>query len=172
MTRTWYALKCERQKEKLAARILRASGYEASAVVRVELRRRTGRCKTRQPTEIVKAPGYVFAVLPSDDELWKLRRFHLIHGYIACNGRPAHFDARKLERFLRYERPEFADHERFMRTRQTFGVGDVVTALEGPLADHDLKVIDLQGREARVLVKLFGRELDVLVPVIDCQKVA
>jgi transcription antitermination factor NusG len=50
-----------------------------------------------------------------------------------------------------------------MRTREEFAAGDNVEVLDGPFRDHRVKVVEISGAMAKILMPLFGtmRELDM-----------
>ena len=98
-------------------------------------------------------PGYVFIKMIMSDDSWHaIRGIRGVTGFVGPESKPVPLTEDELKN-MRFEKEE-----------ANFEVGDTVKILEGPLAGHTGKVIELSAQQNKVkmMVDLFmGRETEV-----------
>lgn len=172
----WFAFTTLPQKEYVCAHLLKRRGISTFVPTETRWRHKNRYAKARGKKEEIAfavAPRYVFAGFSGPPPWYMLGNMPLITGVVGKKDRP-----RKLyrEAFARFAQTyangslRAPSAERHMRTHGEFSVGDQVEIVEGPLRDHQVRVIEITGAMAKVLFPLFSDEREIHVPVMHMAK--
>ncbi len=167
----WYAFVTVPQKEYVAGHILMGRGIRTFIPTETRWRSTNRYTKSRHLKEeqaFPILPRLLFAGFASGEmpPWYWLADVPLITGVIGKKGRPHRVDREAFANFV----PVYANGilrapaaQRHMRTRQEFAAGDNVDILDGPFREHQVKVVEITGTMAKILMPLFGtmRELDL-----------
>ncbi len=108
-------------------------------------------------------PGYLLVRCKLDRESWPMiRNTPGVTGFVGQGGKPSALSRKDVDRFLRTDRdPEQAPKR--TKPRQAYEMGEVVRVREGPFADFQGSVEDINEDQLKlkVLVNIFGRETPV-----------
>ena len=110
-----------------------------------------------------KFPGYVLVRMYMDDDSWyAVRNTPSVTGFVASGPKPAPLSRREVERILGVEKEEGAKKEK-PTFKPAWEVGETVRVVEGPFADFNgvIEDINVDQSKVRVLVDIFGRETPV-----------
>ncbi len=176
----WYAFVTAPQKEYTCAHILRRRGIATFIPTETRWRSTNRYTKSRNLKEEMAfpvVPRHLFAGFPAGTmpPWYWLGDFPLILGVIGHKGRPHKANRAQFCKFA----PVYANgslrappEQRHMRTREEFGVGDNVEILDGPFRDHQVRVIEINGNMATVVLQLFGTDRQVPMALETMSKVA
>jgi transcription antitermination factor NusG len=176
----WYAFVTAPQKEYTCAHILRRKGIATFIPTETRWRSTNRYTKSRKLKEEMAfpvVPRHLFAGFPQGEmpPWYWLGSFPLILGVIGKKGRPHPTDRKEFAQFA----PVYSNGslrapaaERHMRTREEFGVGDNVEVLDGPFRDHQVKVIEINGNMATVVLQLFNTERELPMALETMSRVA
>lgn len=112
-------------------------------------------------------PGWFFIGMRPGEERWRdLLETSGVIGVAGTEGRPAVVNGRVIKALAERFGDGFvsaADRERFMRSRAEYAPGQMVRVADGPFDGMAAKVVAVKGRQARILLAMFGadREVDV-----------
>jgi transcriptional antiterminator NusG len=110
-------------------------------------------------------PGYLLVRMDLDDSSWYVvRNTPGVTGFVGSGAKPTPLSRREVEDILGVEQPEGeAPVEKKARPRLDFETGDRVRVTQGPFADFDgaIAEIDEDRAKLKVLVNIFGRETPV-----------
>jgi len=110
-------------------------------------------------------PCYVFIKLIYTNSLWyMITNTRGVTGFVGPQGRPLPLTEEEVKR-MKLEKKVVAD--------LTLAIGDSVKIINGPLENFIGKIIEINATtsKAKVKVEIFGRENEVDVAFIDCEKV-
>jgi transcription termination/antitermination protein NusG len=105
-------------------------------------------------------PGYVLVNMELDEDSWTLvKGTPGVTGFVGASNEPVPLTQMEVDRLLK---KEVAVRE---RTRASFGIGESVKVISGPLADFsgEISEINEDAGRLKVLVSIFGRETPVEV---------
>jgi transcriptional antiterminator NusG len=105
-------------------------------------------------------PGYVLVNMELDEDSWTLvKGTPGVTGFVGASNEPVPLTQMEVDRLLK---KEVAVRE---RTRASFGIGESVKVISGPLSDFSGEISEINEDAARlkVLVSIFGRETPVEV---------
>ena len=105
-------------------------------------------------------PGYVLVNMELDEDSWTLvKGTPGVPGFVGASNEPVPLTQMEVDRLLK---KEVAVRE---RTRASFGIGESVKVISGPLSDFSGEISEINEDAARlkVLVSIFGRETPVEV---------
>jgi transcriptional antiterminator NusG len=108
-------------------------------------------------------PGYLLVRMALDDESWYVvRNTPGVTAFVGNASRPTPLSRKEVESILGVGREE-PGHERKVRPRLEFEVGEQVRVVAGPFADFNgaISDIDVGRSKLTVLVNIFGRETPV-----------
>ena len=103
-------------------------------------------------------PGYVLVNMELDEDSWTLvKGTPGVTGFVGASNEPVPLTQMEVDRLLK---KEVAVRE---RTRASFGIGESVKVISGPLSDFSGEISEINEDAARlkVLVSIFGRETPV-----------
>ena len=104
--------------------------------------------------------GYVLVNMELDEDSWTLvKGTPGVTGFVGASNEPVPLTQMEVDRLLK---KEVAVRE---RTRASFGIGESVKVISGPLSDFSGEISEINEDAARlkVLVSIFGRETPVEV---------
>ena len=116
----------------------------------------------KMTVERKKFPGYIMVRMYMDDDSWyAVRNTPGVTGFVGSGTKPTPLSRREVERILgvaadeaKKEKPTF---------KPAWEVGETVRVVEGPFADFNgvIEDINVDQSKVRVLVDIFGRETPV-----------
>jgi len=118
-------------------------------------------------------PGYILVRLYMDDDAWfVVRNTPGVTGFVGSGTKPTPLSRREVERILGIAKPEEGDKKKEPRFKPEWEVGETVRVVEGPFADFNglIEDINIDQQKVRVLVDIFGRETPVELNFEQIQK--
>jgi transcriptional antiterminator NusG len=115
-------------------------------------------------------PGYLLVRMYLDDDSWGVvRNTPGVTGFVGSGTKPTPLSRREVERILGVRKDEEKKAPRF---KPDWEVGETVRVTEGPFADFNgvIEDINLDQSKVRVLVDIFGRETPVELNFEQIQK--
>jgi len=109
-------------------------------------------------------PGYLYVRMALDDDSWYVvRNTPGVTGFVGNGARPTPLSRKEVEDVLGTGEKEEAGTEKKMRPRLQYEVGEQVRVIQGPFADFNgaISDIDIARSKLTVLVNIFGRETPV-----------
>jgi transcriptional antiterminator NusG len=109
-----------------------------------------------------KFPGYILVRLYMDDDSWyAVRNTPGVTGFVGNAQKPTPLSRREVERILGVRKDE--EEKKEPRFKPAWEVGETVRVIEGPFADFNgvIEDINVDQSKVRVLVDIFGRETPV-----------
>ena len=109
-----------------------------------------------------KFPGYILVRLYMDDDAWyAVRNTPGVTGFVGSAHKPTPLSRREVERILGVKKDE--EEKKEPRFKPAWEVGETVRVVEGPFADFNgvIEDINVDQSKVRVLVDIFGRETPV-----------
>jgi transcription termination/antitermination protein NusG len=109
-------------------------------------------------------PGYLLVRMALDDDSWYVvRNTPGVTGFVGNGARPTPLSRKEVENILGVGGKEEPGHEKKVRPRLEFEVGEQVRVTTGPFADFNgaISDIDVARSKLTVLVNIFGRETPV-----------
>lgn len=109
-------------------------------------------------------PGYLYVRMALDDDSWYVvRNTPGVTGFVGNGARPTPLSRREVEDVLGTGVKEETGTEKKVRPRLDFEVGEQVRVTQGPFADFNgaISDIDVARSKLTVLVNIFGRETPV-----------
>ncbi len=108
-------------------------------------------------------PGYLLCRLRLDDDSWfVVRNTPGVTGFVGAGNKPSPLPRRDVENFLTVKE-DGEDTTRKGRPRLEFEMGETVRVKEGPFADFQGEIVEINEDQlkVKVLVNIFGRETPV-----------
>jgi transcriptional antiterminator NusG len=115
-------------------------------------------------------PGYILVRMYMDDDSWGVvRNTPGVTGFVGSGTKPTPLSRREVERILGVRKDEEKKAPRF---KPDWEVGETVRVLDGPFADFNgvIEDINVDQSKVRVLVDIFGRETPVELNFEQIQK--
>jgi len=109
-----------------------------------------------------KFPGYILVRLYMDDDSWyAVRNTPGVTGFVGSGTKPTPLSRREVERILGVAKDEAKKDKPIFKP--AWEVGETVRVVEGPFADFNgvIEDINVDQSKVRVLVDIFGRETPV-----------
>ena len=109
-------------------------------------------------------PGYLLIRMVLDDESWYVvRNTPGVTGFVGSGAKPNHLTRREVEETLGTGEKIEGAPEKKARPRLEYEEGDMVRVTQGPFADFNgaISEIDVERSRLKVLVNIFGRETPV-----------
>lgn len=172
----WYCLRIRAQREFHAERKLRERGHHAYCPVEIKMVRRIGREKRRVPKAYPLCLRYAFIGeeigrplpwLMLLDDRYRDPALAMIQGVIHIGGSPGAIPASEMQRvFANAKAPtpyrgSVNPHVGIILPK----TGDNVEIMDGPFAGRMVKIEDVHGHHARIILELFGGLCDADVPL-------
>lgn len=174
---TWFAFRTEPQKEFIAHAILNRAGFVSYTPIRQEYRfaNRFARAKRKKTLKTFPLMvGYIFVALPPEALGWfcYYHKPECVYGVVGFAGAPVEIEHEIILAMaeehggIDYLAP---DYERFMRTYKEFKPGDRVEIVDGALLGHQVVVEEIEGDQARAIIQMLGKEMQVAIPLMDLE---
>ncbi len=115
-------------------------------------------------------PGYILVRMYMDDDSWGVvRNTPGVTGFVGSGTKPTPLPRREVERILGVRKDEEKKAPRF---KPDWEVGETVRVVDGPFADFNgiIEDINMDQSKVRVLVDIFGRETPVELNFEQIQK--
>lgn len=116
-------------------------------------------------------PGYLLVRMFMDDDSWAVvRNTPGVTGFVGSANKPTPLSRREVERILGVRKDQ--EEKKAPRFKPEWEVGETVRVVEGPFADFNgvIEDINLDQSKVRVLVDIFGRETPVELNFEQIQK--
>jgi len=137
---------------------------------------------TRKTVKLVKIrkrrlfPGYIFIEMNMTDQSWNaVRTIPNVINFVSSGDAPIPMKDNEARAIMRLAGFETADKAtpKVAKVEFDFAVGEVVKINTGPFADFmgTISEINLEKRELKVMVAIFGRETPVFVHLNEIEKV-
>ncbi|HME07623.1 MAG TPA: transcription termination/antitermination protein NusG [Bryobacteraceae bacterium] len=114
-------------------------------------------------------PGYVLVQIAMDDQLWhEVKNTPRVTGFVGGGNNPVPLTADEVNQIL-FRQATSADRP---RPKQTFEKNETVKIIEGPFANFNGKVDDVNPEKntVRVMVTIFGRSTPVDLDFLQIEK--
>ncbi len=118
-------------------------------------------------------PGYLLTRMHLDDDSWfVVRNTPGVTGFIGAGNKPSPLPRRDVENFLTVK-DEDGETTRKGRPRLEYQMGETVRVKEGPFADFQGEIVEINEDQLRlkVLVNIFGRETPVELQFAEVAKI-
>ncbi len=109
-------------------------------------------------------PGYILVRLYMDDDSWyAVRNTPGVTGFVGSGSKPTPLSRREVERILGVKKAGGEEEVKEPKLKVAWEVGETVRVVEGPFADFNgvIEDINVDQSKVRVLVDIFGRETPV-----------
>jgi len=116
-------------------------------------------------------PGYLLVRMYMDDDSWSVvRNTPGVTGFVGHGTKPAPLSRREVERILGVRKED--EEKKSPRFKPEWEVGETVRVMDGPFADFNgvIEDINVDQSKVRVLVDIFGRETPVELNFEQIQK--
>lgn len=157
---SYYLFRVPPQKEQAAAEILRRRGYDAFCPTEKRFLRRSRSRKKPGEREYVVLHGYVPVRFDTQPPWFDLFRMTLIKSVIVFDGRPRAISEDQMRRFLQAIGSALPD--RFNK-RRSFIKGDAATYTGHGFTEFPVRIEEVSGPLAKILLPLLGAEREVSV---------
>ncbi len=118
-------------------------------------------------------PGYLLTRMHLDDDSWfVVRNTPGVTGFIGAGNKPSPLPRKDVENFLAVKE-DGDDTARKGRPRLEYTMGETVRVKEGPFADFQGEIVEINEDQLRlkVLVNIFGRETPVELQFAEVAKI-
>jgi len=118
-------------------------------------------------------PGYLLTRMHLDDDSWfVVRNTPGVTGFIGAGNKPSPLPRRDVETFLAVKE-DGDEPSRKGRPRLEYSMGETVRVKEGPFADFQGEIVEINEDQLRlkVLVNIFGRETPVELQFAEVAKI-
>ncbi len=150
------------RREFVIETLLRNRGFHVFLPTKTVYRRKSRYTRDKHLVAYPLLVGWVFVGWPKGEYRWHdLFASHLVAAVAGIDGRPCPLPQDVMDGlFKRWGGPKTRapGRERFMRTHFEFRIGDRARIVEGPLNGMEVRVVDLSGPGARVVLELLGGE--------------
>jgi transcription antitermination factor NusG len=165
----WFALTVPPQKEFAAQEILLRRGIASFCPFESLWRQKSRYTREKELRHFPVMPRYVFAGFERDPDhpvsWYHVFQIPLIVSVVGFEGEPKQV-ANMADFIARFrnglKRP---DAEARMRTHREYGIGDLVSFVEGPFADLKVRVEDISNGHAFFTIGMFGSDRQMSVPL-------
>lgn len=152
----WFAFRVQSQKEFAAVDILNRRGVSATVPYEVKFLRRHGSKKAKLEKAYPLLVGYVLADLPSETAIGPVMRLsHLVKSVVGFNGMPAVLNQSQVERMLSQSGQQIPNR-RSPNMRKSLASGDDAVLNGHGFAAYPVRVEEIKGQKAMVLIEMFG----------------
>jgi transcriptional antiterminator NusG len=165
----WYALTVPPQKEFAAQEIIHRRGVATFCPFESMWRQKSRYTREKDLRSYPIMPRYVFVGFERDPNApvswYHVFQIPLVLSVVGFNGEPKTVSnmADFIARFRNgLKRPSAEAH---MRTHREYGVGDLVTFVEGPFSDLKVKVENINNGHAFFTIGMFGAERQMSIPL-------
>lgn len=118
----------------------------------------------RETKESKVFPGYVLVRMEMDDNSWQVvRNTPGVTGFVGIDGKPAPLSREEFNKIMRRSNPRAGTAPTTHRTSTNLEAGMSVRVLNGPLADFDglISEVNAESGKVKVMLTIFGRETPV-----------
>lgn len=162
----WFCIRVEAQKEIAAERILRDNGFNAFCPIEIKLRRANSYSKRREPRQYAKLIRYLFVAFEKGKPIpwFSLFRFRMIQAVIGQGGLPVAIRSIDMQRVFGMSEA-VTPYRKASNPHRSFMVGENVEIVDGPFVGRFVRVEEIKGDKARIILELFGENRDVMLPL-------
>lgn len=157
---SYYLFRVPPQKERAAAEILRRRGYDAFVPTERRFLRRSRSRSKPGSRDYVVLHGYVPVRFDGDPPWFSLFRLSLIHSVVVFDGRPRPISDDEMRRFMRALGASLPDRH---NVRRSFVAGDRATYTGHGFSEYPVRIEEVSGHLAKILLPLLGAEREVSV---------
>lgn len=149
----WHAFRTAPMKEFAVETILKSYGLRAFCPTETKWKR-IGPKQKRTPFNYPMLPRYIFASGADPWDVVRSLRGRGIQGVVSFNGAPAQISEPQIERLARMSGASIPT--RSAPVHRSFTAGDKVEIIRGPFQGYLVPIESINGRTAKVLMKLFN----------------
>ncbi len=113
-------------------------------------------------------PGYILVHMVIDDQTWyAINNIEYVSGFLGSRSHAESLSQEEVDTIKERMRGDVVQHQ------TEYSVGDVVKIIEGPFADLDGKIseIDPNRGQATVLIPMFGRETPIKLDIFQIRSI-
>jgi len=165
----WFVVRVRAGEEFRAEEILAKNGYGCFVPFEKKWRRRS---RYQCAPELVRRPlliRYMFVGFSADPIDWyRLASFPFVEKIVGVGGYPLQVPWSHVADFVvlyNQDGRTAPREQKYMKANREFGVGDRVEVFGGPFDGSVLRVEEIRGSKAKVLVDMLGSERAVTIPV-------
>lgn len=159
----WYAFRVSPQKEFAAVDVLRRRGVSATVPYEVRFLRSRQSKNKKVERSYPLLVGYVLADLPDPWAIGHVMRLtDLVKSVVGFAGVPAILDGGQVDRMLRQSGQQIAN-VRSVNTRKSLAKGDEAILNGYGFAAYPVRVEEIKGARAMILIEMFGTSRQVAV---------
>jgi transcription antitermination factor NusG len=152
----WYAFRVTPQKEFATVDVLRRRGVNATVPYEVKFLRKTQSRKKAVEKAYPLLVGYVLADLPGPHAIYSVMNLsYLVKSVVGFSGVPAVLNECQVTRMLKQSGQQIANRQS-VNTRKSLAKGDDATLNGHGFAAYPVRVEEIRGEKAMVLVEMFG----------------
>lgn len=169
----WFVLLVPPQKEYQACNALRLRGIDAFVPVETRWRRKNRYRKAKVEVEYPLLRRYVLVGFYPDERPWgRVLDLPLVNGVICRDGQPFGISYRAIEHLIGKDdeaKVRAPVEQRYMRTYREFAEGDEAMVTHGSLDGWKVRIEEIDGPSARILVDMLGKAqyLDVPLEILE-----
>lgn len=159
----WYAFRVTPQKEFATVDVLRRRGVSATVPYEVKYLRKTLTRKKAVAKAYPLLVGYVLADLPGPHAIYSVMNLsYLIKSVVGFSGVPAILNQCQVERMMAQSGQQIANRQS-VNTRRSLAKGDDAILNGHGFAAYPVRVEEIKGARAMVLIEMFGTTRQVAV---------
>lgn len=164
----WYAFRVPPQKEFVAQTILTRRGFTAVVPSEVRfLRRSRSSRKTRERTSPL-LHGYVLIPFEGEPQWHHLFNLGIIQSVVGFGGVPAQIRPDAIDAILKLSRIP-VPHRSSVNTRRSLAIGDCATLNGRGFQNYPVRVEEIKGEAAKVMLEMFGATREVFVSLSELE---
>lgn len=157
----WYVIRVAPQKEFVVQELLARKGVVTYCPSDSRWRRKNRFQKQKSLIPYPLMPSYVFAgFIPGVPAWFDLFSIGPVLGCVGFEGRPARVVPDRMVKLIKQHRNGLVrpDEEQFMKTWREFKSGQLVKISHGPFEGRLVRVVEVNGPFAKILIEAFGME--------------
>lgn len=158
----WYVIRVKPGQEFSTTVLINRMGFRPFTPIESRYRASSGRARRNGKvlTDYPIAPGYLFVGFRQVIPPWlTLFQSSAVLGVVGCDGKPSRVSLPVICEWIdKVAQKHFTapDCQKWMQTRKEYGVGDVCEIAEGPFEGQRVRVDDISGNAAKVMIEIFG----------------
>ena len=148
--------------------LLRQQGFQVFLPTKRVWRQKSKYSKQKTLVTYPLLVGWVFVGWPENQSKWReLFNIHLVRDVAGVGKQPLQIAPDVMSdimmRWGKEKMHQAPTQERYMRTHHEFNIGDTVQIVAGPFEGQIIKVMDLKGAQAEILMPFLGGERQMAI---------
>ncbi len=148
----------------LPEHLLTRAGFEVFLPVKQVWRIKNRFTKEKQLVSVPLLADWMFVGWAADETRWlELMGFDVVAGVMGTGGRPIQMSDVVMQRLMvQYGNSRVAHSvKRRVAARRACGIGDKAQVIDGPFAGEGVRVVDISGQTAKVMLNILGGDIEV-----------